>query len=46
MLSKQKRVRLLEEYSSVNRWLKSTSAKDIGVLYMVFAGIAGIIGSS
>ena len=30
----------------INRWLLSTSAKDIGVMYIIFAGLSGIVGSS
>lgn len=30
----------------INRWLLSTSAKDIGVKYIIFAGLSGIVGSS
>ena len=31
---------------AINRWCLSTSAKDIGVLYIVFAGFSGLVGSA
>lgn len=30
----------------INRWLLSTNAKDIGVQYIIFAGLSGLVGST
>ena len=32
--------------SKINRWLLSTNAKDIGVQYIIFAGLSGLVGSA
>lgn len=30
----------------INRWLLSTNAKDIGIQYIIFAGLSGLVGSA
>lgn len=30
----------------INRWFQSTNAKDIGILYIIFAGLSGLVGSA
>jgi len=32
-------------YSYASRWFMSTNHKDIGVLYMIFGGFSGILGT-